>query len=105
MFRSKRRMAAFALVIALGTACAGYFGPRPGVIYAGMAPPTPYGEVIIAPPGRGYAWQPGHFVWRVREYVWLPGMWVEVAPGYSDWAPGRWSRDPHGWFWIEGRWR
>ena len=48
---------------------------------------------------------PGHWVWRVREYVWIPGEWIEAEPGYRDWVPGQWSHDYHGWFWIEGRWR
>jgi len=36
----------------------------PGVIYVGIAPPPPHGEVIVAGPGRGYA-----------GWFWIEGRW------------------------------
>lgn len=105
MTRSRVRRGVLVALLAFASACGMYIRPHPGVIYVGIAPPPPHGEVIVTGPGRGYAWMPGHWAWRVREYVWIPGGWIEVAPGFGDWVPGQWSHDYHGWFWIEGRWR
>ena len=101
------RFRTFALTMGLATvtACAVYLRPHPGVIYIGVTPPPPYTEVMTAAPGRGFAWMPGHWEWRLREYAWVPGGWIEIPPGYSAYLPGHWAHDPYGWFWIEARWR
>jgi hypothetical protein len=95
---------AVALVLAVSS-CAIYINPHPGVLYVTARPPEPRVEVVIASLGPGRAWVPGHWAWRVNEYVWLPGVGAPVAPGYTMWVPGRWAHDHHGWFWIDGRWR
>ena len=103
--RNLIRTTVLAAAIALSTGCLFYAGPRPGVIYIGIAPPTPAVEVIVASPGPRYAWRPGYWRWQVREYIWVPGGWMPMEPGYRQWMPGRWEHDRHGWYWIEGRWR
>jgi hypothetical protein len=105
MARSMIRGGVFVALLVLATACGGYWRARPGVIYVGIAPPTPYGEVAGAPPGRGYAWMPGRWEWRDNSYIWVAGGYVASPAGYSEWVPGQWSHDYHGWFYIGGRWR
>ena len=74
------------------------------VVYVPSEPPPPVREVVGASPGVGYVWIPGYHAWDHGTYVWVTGRW-EIAPHrYSRWTPGRWTRDGHGWFWIEGHW-
>lgn len=94
-----------ALLLSAAPACAVYIAPHPGVIYVQSAPPPPRVEQMLRTPGSGQLWIPGYWAWRFRAYVWVPGTWVMVEPGFHEWAPGHWARDHHGWFWIEGRWR
>ena len=81
--------------------------------------PAPIVEVVPAAPGAGYAWVPGHWVWR-GGWVWvkghhirgvvaaMPAEVVEVIParpspahywvkGYHAWEGGRWA-------WHRGVW-
>jgi hypothetical protein len=53
------------------------------------------------PPGR-VRWQPGHWHWSGRGYVWVPGRWVPVGRGR--WAAGRWAWRRGAWVWVPGGW-
>jgi hypothetical protein len=99
------RTAAVAALLGAASGCYYLAGPMPGVIYVSIEPPVPRTEVLLARPSLRYVWRPGHWRWEVREYIWVPGVWIEIAPGFNTWEPGRWKRDRHGWYWVDGRWR
>ena len=47
----------------------------------GAAPPPPLVEVI-PPPRAGYIFQPGHYGWDGRTYVWTEGQFILDRPGH-----------------------
>ena len=64
-------------------------------------PPVRYEPV---PPARvGYAWAPGYWDWRGKEYVWVGGRYVAERPGYVYHAP-MWVEDNGRWVRREERW-
>lgn len=68
-----------------------------------VAPPPDLPEHPNNPPGKGYVWIKGHWVWQ-NQYVWLPGYWALPPNPYSRWLPGSWQQTTGGWVWIPGRW-
>jgi hypothetical protein len=85
---------------------------QPAVIVERGVMPAPRVEVIPAPPGAGYNWVPGHWVWR-GQWEWIPGHHirgivpavpaevVEVVPARPG-AEFYWVKGHH--VWEEGRW-
>lgn len=104
MSRVTRIVASGALAFATG-GCMFWIGHQPAIVYVAFAPPTPPVEVIVAGPGPRYAWRPGYFRWDSRAYIWEPGAWITIAPGYREWVSGQWEHDARGWYWVEGHWR
>ncbi|MHB8732596.1 MAG: C-type lectin domain-containing protein [bacterium] len=109
-----RKIAAFALLVVLGSAAVVGAGPTPGraevmvdlnLVFAPGAPPAAPVEVIGVAPGPGRVWIGGHYAWRAGRWVWIHGYWSRVPVGYAVWMPGHWDRRDRGWVWVEGRWR
>jgi WXXGXW repeat (2 copies) len=76
-------------------------------IFVPTAPPPPRVEVIpVLPPERVEVerWQPGHWRWNGREYVWIEGHYVARPRPLAEWIPGRWEQRPRGWVFVEGHW-
>jgi hypothetical protein len=81
-----------------------------GCVVEQTAPPNPYPvlppprvETVPRPPGPNVVWEPGQWHWNGRDYVWLPGHYVERAPG-RHWEPGHWVLEGRNWVWLPGRW-
>ncbi|MFC3106726.1 hypothetical protein ACFOFO_01905 [Undibacterium arcticum] len=82
--------------------------------------PAPIQEVISAQPAPGYAWVPGHWVWRNTGWLWQAGHWyqgavrpmptviveqITVAPSPAHfWIPGHWQWEGGDWVWRKGHW-
>ncbi|UFN50998.1 hypothetical protein LPC08_10480 [Roseomonas sp. OT10] len=60
--------------------------------------------IPAAPPG-AVVWQHGHWHWDGREYVWIPGRWIERPPVGEHFVPGRWAWGYSGWLWVPGHWQ
>ena len=73
-------------------------------VYVQIAPPAPRYEVAPAP-RRGQSWVPGHWEWRPRrqQYVWIPGNFITVRPGYR-YAQPKWVREGNRWGYHSGGW-
>jgi uncharacterized protein YcfJ len=67
-------------------------------------PPPPAETVIVAPPGPGYVWVGGNWVWNGR-WVWVAGHWGYPPYAGAIWVPGYWHRGPYGWHRSPGHWR
>jgi len=97
----KRLTIAVSLVlIGIGSAWAQPPPPR----YATVPPPRDE----IVPPSRGgrYIWEPGHWHWNGRAYVWIGGRYVPRHPHYAQYVPGRWDWAPGmgRWVWRPAHW-
>jgi hypothetical protein len=57
------------------------------------------------PPGRGYEWQPGHWNWNGRRYVWNRGRHVRPPRPGRHWEEGRWEERRGRQVWVPGSWR
>jgi hypothetical protein len=68
------------------------------------APPAPRVEVQPAAPDTRAVWDPGHWNWDGRQYVWVPGRYIERPNVATRWEPGRWVAENGSWVWMEGRW-
>lgn len=105
-----KRVLILRLAAALGAAgalasCSMYGQPQPGVAYVYTQPPVDQVEVIPSSPGFNYVWVGGHWGYYNSNYRWVRGNWVVPASGFRTWSPGRWDRDGHGWYFINGHWR
>ena len=105
-----KRVLILRLAAALGAAgalasCSMYGQPQPGVAYVYTQPPVDQVEVIPSSPGFSYVWVGGHWGYYNSNYRWVRGNWVVPAAGFRTWSPGRWDRDGHGWYFINGHWR
>ncbi len=71
-------------------------------------PPPPLRAEVIPPPAPEHrefmAWNPGHWRWDGREWIWVPGHYVERPHRAAVWVPGHWDARPGGWVWIAGHW-
>lgn len=69
-------------------------------------PAVRYEAVPVLPPDRAARehWQPGHWRWDGREYVWVPGRYAVRPQPNAVWIAPRWERRGAGWVMIEGRW-
>lgn len=63
-------------------------------------------EVIVAPPGRGYVWIPGCWVYNGHDYAWRHGYWTRPPhPRHSHYVPPHWERSGYGHVYVRGYWR
>jgi len=76
------------------------------VVIAPDQPPVPRVEVRPAPPGPSVVWVGGNWRWAPAEknFVWVPGRYVEPPRAQAAWVPGRWMHRPDGWVFEDGRW-
>jgi hypothetical protein len=78
-------------------------------IIAPHAPPPPRHERIPPPPpGRPaeiVVWDPGHWHWDGRAWVWRPGHYIERPRREAKWVPGHWATRGPQYVWVEGHWR
>ena len=72
--------------------------------YYPPVPPPRYEVVPVAPPG-SLIWQPGHWQWSGRGYVWVGGRYVQRFPHYAQYTPGHWVRRGGAWVWAPAHWR
>jgi len=67
--------------------------------------PPPRSEFVpVAPPGRRVVWEPGHWHWNGRGYVWIGGHYIEPRPQYTRYVPGAWVRRGPQWVWVPAHW-
>ena len=109
-------LAALALLAGLGS---GIASAQVVVVERG-AMPAPIVEVVPAVPGAGYAWVPGHYVWRGGAWFWVRGHYVrgvvpampaeivEVVPARPSpahyWIKGHYAWEDGRWSWHRGVW-
>lgn len=105
--RSHARLGMLCAALALAPALAGcVVGPPAAVeVVAPRRPPPPRVEVIPPAPRPALAWRAGHWRWEGRDFVWVPGEWIERPHREARWIPGHWVERPRGWVWVAGRWR
>jgi hypothetical protein len=90
------------------------------VIVGERAMPAPIVEVVPAAPRAGYAWVPGHWVWRHGAWFWVKGhhirgvvaampepvvevVTVRPSPAHI-WVKGHHSWEGGRWVWHPGVW-
>lgn len=77
-----------------GAARAQYYAPVPPLRY----------EVVPVAPGPQVLWQPGHWNWNGRRYVWFGGHYVERRPSYANYHHGHWASRYGRWVWVAPGW-
>lgn len=55
------------------------------------------------PPGPGYVWVPGIWLWRDVGYLWRPGYWAPIQPDWV-WVPDHYVWAPSGYIFVDGYW-
>jgi hypothetical protein len=70
-----------------------------------VPPPPARVESTPPPPSPYHVWDPGHWRWDGRRYVWVPGHYIHNPHHYAKWIPGHWVERHGGWYWVEGHWR
>jgi hypothetical protein len=104
-----RRHLAFAgaALIAAGV-LAGCAAPEPRppahVVVTIPAPPPPRAEYQPPPPTERAVWDPGHWNWNGRDYVWVGGRYIERPNVAMRWEPGHWIQQGGTWAWVDGSW-
>lgn len=76
-------------------------------VRAPRPPPPIRVEAIPAPnrPVEQVVWRPGHWHWNGREYVWIPGVYIERPRHEAVWVEGHWDAFGAEWVWRPGHWR
>ncbi len=97
------RMSALALAFAAGVSGVALAQPGPPPGYPAIPPPQ--AEVIPPPPGSRYVWEPGHWHWDSRQYVWVAGHYIVRPPEYAHYEPGHWAPRDGAWVWVPAHWR
>lgn len=80
-------------------------GPQPvqaAPVFVQPPPPPPRYEPVPRA-RRGMVWSQGHWEWRGRQYVWLPGQWLRVRPGQAYRQP-HWVQRSGQWVFVAGGW-
>ena len=71
-------------------------------------PPVPRAldEQVPAPPRSAAVqiWQPGHYDWDGRDYVWVPGEWVDRGSHSALWQDGYWRETAAAPVWVPAHW-
>jgi hypothetical protein len=93
------------LALAATGALLGAAGASAEEVIIQVRPPAIRHEVRPHPPHRGVYWDPGHWQWGGREYVWISGHYVEPPRHGAVWIAGSWRARGHGWVWVDGHWR
>ncbi len=101
MIRHPIRAILVAATLALGLADTAVAQPPPA--YAPIPPPR-YERMPPPPPGARVVWEPGHWHWNGRGYVWYGGHYVNVRPQYHHYEPGRWVDRGGRWVWMPAHW-
>jgi len=72
-----------------------------------MPPPPLRHEVVVARPGPGWVWVPGHYDWHGhrRGYVWVPGRWLRPPQAGAVWVAPHHEHRADVWIYISGHWR
>lgn len=53
---------------------------------------------------RGYAWEPGHWHWNGREYIWFSGHYIPARARYHEYVHGEWGQRGPRWVWVPAHW-
>jgi WXXGXW repeat (2 copies) len=77
---------------------------QPAVTVAPHPPPPRRAEIPPAAPSPQALWRFGRWRWDGRQYVWLPGEYIQRPSPSANWRPGYWQEGPDGWMWVEGQW-
>ena len=75
-----------------------------GPVMVDSAPPPERVEVQPPRPGARYVFVHGHWHHNGRGWLWIPGHWDAVRPGYH-YVPGHWAPRGRRWIWSDGYWR
>ena len=68
-------------------------------------PALPTEDVPLPPvSGQPLIWQPGHWNWTGRTYVYKGGRWVIRSGHGTMWQDGYWTREDNQWVWIPAHW-
>lgn len=116
MKTSSHHLKIAAVLLSAGAALTGcVVAPTPGPVYGGpaypvdsvyapVAPPAPYTEVIPVVPFPGAIWVGGYWNWSGGRHVWVPGRYERPRAGYHyqprHWEPSRrggWELHGGGW--------
>jgi hypothetical protein len=79
-------------------------GPTPVAGVAPHPPPPRRAELPPPAPSPQALWKFGHWRWNDRQYVWVPGHYVQRPSPTANWIPDYWEQGPNGWMWVDGRW-
>lgn len=79
--------------------CGAIYPPHPPVppIRAERVPAPPQSSIVMI-------WQPGHYDWNGRDYVWTPGEWVDRAGHGTLWQDGYWQQTNQSAAWVPAHW-
>lgn len=78
--------------------------PTTHVVVTRPAPPAARVEARPAAPDTRAVWDPGHWNWDGRQYVWVSGRYIERPNVAMRWEPGRWMSENGSWVWMDGHW-
>jgi hypothetical protein len=95
------------LLLGVPLALAGcYVTPTTELVAAYPPIPPPRPDPMPKPPvsARPLIWQPGHWEWTGRSYVWTPGAWVPREGHGTLWQDGYWAPGSGGWTWVPVHW-
>jgi len=69
------------------------------------APPSqPMDDDRGDPPGDGYAWASGYWLWTDNQYVWVPGYWATPPSPEYVYIAGYWTHKESAWVYVHGGW-
>ena len=67
--------------------------------------PIPRPRFERAPPPRhGMLWEPGHWHWDGRRYLWFGGRYIPFREEFHHYVPGAWVLVGPRWEWVPGHW-
>ena len=49
-------------------------------------------------------WEPGHWHWDGREYVWVGGHYIRPVRANARYVHARWRWNGGAWVWVPGHW-
>ncbi len=90
--------AALGVLTAASAAQAQPYGPP------GYRPIPPLRDEPIPNPRGGRLWEPGHWHWNGRDYVWIRGHEIRQRATYHRFIPGQWVRRGNRDVWLGGHW-